>query len=201
MTEGEQSISISLNGKDYFGKLMFTYVENPVILNMSPSHGSIRGGTNVTVRLSRNLESKKLLCIFAKIEVLARVNSDRTISCISPAYNATKVNFAIKFYHGNLGSSLKSSSQVFHFISDARITEVHPYFISTKFYSGTFEVSGLNFFDSPQLKCKYSYSFADDSSAQFMSGVQFINSTFITCIERPICGVQFSMYGESALKD
>ena len=194
-------MSISLNGKDYFGKLMFTYVENPIIHNMFPSHGSIRGGTNVTVRLSRNLETKKLFCIFAKIEVLARINSDRTISCISPAYNATKVNFAIKFYHGNLRSNLKSSSQLFHFISDARLTEVHPGFISTKFDSGTLEVSGLNFFDSPQLKCKYSYNFSDGSSAQLMSGVQFVNSTFIKCSERPVSGLQFSMHGESALKD
>ena len=144
------------NHKDQFvmgNFLNFRYEESIDVSKVSPTRGAICGGTVVTILGNNFLESKHLKCKFGNEIVRASFVSENMITCVTPGHAVGEVSIFVS----NNNHNYVDSNFTFIFSSNVIVSKVSPAFGSTN-GGTTVEVSGENFLDTGNLKCKFGSS-------------------------------------------
>ena len=153
---GEQSL-VSLSDED--DKVVFEYIaqHTNVAMTISPTRGSIAGGTMIWVRSvykNQHLypDVNNLQCQFGEIrEIAHRVNST-TVLCVSPKspQDAGMTAFSLV---DNANHEIKSGLQ-FEYSAIPQVTSVRPSFGSEE--GGThIRVNGIGFLSTDKLTCRF----------------------------------------------
>ena len=136
----------------------FSYIHEPVLTSIRPSHGSVDGGTQIIVHGSHL--SNVTACIFASsdlvesIEISATTISDSKVLCKSPKMNQVGLTSVYIKINTN-GESFKSLHCMdFSFRDSVRITSVHPT-LGPDLGGTSITVNGSGFDDTPGLRCRF----------------------------------------------
>ena len=175
LTSSSVFITVSNNGADYpASSLPFTYTSSPSITSLTPFRGSANGGTAVTVT-GANFKSD-MTCKFNDMKVAANFLSSSSIVCVSPA-PVSKIDQTMSFEVSSSqgDGDFTSSGQTFAYVTEFHVTGVSP---SSGPKSGGTKVvvSGYNFADGDNLKCKF--------DTTVVSAV-FLSSTSASCDTPP----------------
>ena len=155
-------VSVTLNGVDYYrgrsDPLVFVYDEKILLRSLSPSHGSIFGGTDVNLTVTGlspashavNQPHARLIVTFGNNEVVGHWVDEETISCSTPASQEMNVMVGIR-----IGEVRAESMASFTFRPDPTIVSVFPESLpasgmTTKFidiYGSDFHGSMICIFD------------------------------------------------------
>ena len=80
-------VSLSSNGQQYTNNnIQFKYHSRIGVATLTPSHGSLQGGTSVMLKGTGFVNGSRLSCRFDDLIVLATYLSDTLISCTTPAH-------------------------------------------------------------------------------------------------------------------
>lgn len=179
---GVYPMSISMDGEHFEESgFSFQYLEDMVILSMSPLYGWTTGGTVVTLRVSRLQsyeQSVPLLCVFgsSRDPAISVDTQAGNIVCIAPAQQQASVE---KSVNGILvtpvsvvagsGSVPAISSQVFHYFAPVAVMTAVPTRgqIDTKV-----QVLGENYDTSFELTCEF---------GTHTTPATFVNSQRVDC--------------------
>jgi hypothetical protein len=161
---GPMDFQLSLNGK-YFqhSSMQFHYHAPNKIESISPSFGSVNGGTKIIVNVRACHFSQHLVCRFANTIVHGSCFNETAVSCISPRHDAGDVELQIS----NNGFDFISSSYSFVYKQNIVITRTSP----SKVISGMrnlVNITGSNFVPGTQCKYKTEYVLARYISASLI---------------------------------
>lgn len=194
-------LKLSLNHNDYFGgtngsQITFTFDKHIVVTKISPSHGSIRGGTPVTLSgegfFHKSTYIGKLFCVFGITKyVEASFTSNHKVKCNTPLFPApAKVIVSLELFSDVEGSGTTIESMAeFEFVHEPKISTTFPSILPVpqKMKWDILEVFGYNFRDSMDLGCLFIYKdvyFNEDSVSSFKikTDAIFYNTTYIQCL-------------------
>ena len=138
---------------------MYLYVMSITLDSVSPSFGTVRGGTKLTLEGSGYDSSRKMYCWFGENIMLEPVKyvSNKQVECTTPQSNIAKsvTLRVIDDGYANSTSVIESlTGVIYEYVADAVISSVHP---SSGPMSGGTPVLfiGDNFVDSGNLTCWY----------------------------------------------
>lgn len=176
---GSSEVFVSFNGVDFFGRdgVAFQYTAPPEISLFSPTFGPQDGGTQISVRGSGFGNGSDVKCVFGKDLVLATLQSEATITCVTPpARDKYTVSFAVTVN----GMRSNAGSKDFLYIKAGHTLAIYPGSGPSSGGSAVC-VSGYNFFNSPALTCRFG-----------LQGVsaQWVSSTQVRCISPSVEGAR-----------
>ena len=151
-------------------KVAFSYEPMESVSAVSPSLGTLLGGTVVTVYGQDFIDSELLFCRFGSNTVSATYLSAERINCIAPqSITAEMVTVEVS----NNGQDFTANGVLFQYHLHPVITEIVP--SSGPIGGGTLlEIHGENFTNSTSMMCLFG-----DRPQRFAT---FINSSLITCL-------------------
>ena len=82
---GEETFSVSMNGADYVGSVLFEGLQQLSVYSVHPTSGSMQGRTLLNVRGLHFEGRLKYDCRFAESSTLATVMSSTMLECESPS--------------------------------------------------------------------------------------------------------------------
>lgn len=185
-TGDSPTIAVTVNGVDFTREgppfAMFTYVDIPEVLGVSPSFGPAFGGTEVTVIGSNfakgvsSMRQASLICrfeladgtalsdsaseqgSFSVWDVLANVASDSAATCISPEVapaTASRIAYATVRVSADGGINFSTSAPRFTFYPETVVSSVIPATLPAS-QGGIITVSGRGFLPGTGLlRCLY----------------------------------------------
>ena len=137
----------------------FTYMDQIKVLSLTPNSGSLTGGTAIYIRAIGLEEADPTIitCHFddlvVPVKLCAQDDSNIwTCECITPSVNASDTVTLGLGLNGR--QDVASVGQLFRFYKPPEILSIQP---STGFLEGgeLVRVNGINFFQSPSLKCTF----------------------------------------------
>ena len=154
---GKTTVALTLNGVDFTvgpkDTASFIFRAGPSISRITPKHGSILGGTTVSIE-GTHLDGESPCCRMGSMPPFpAETSSDAThVYCITPSNMQAEPTALEVSADCNLFST---DNHKFHYITDTRIHHIDPAWgIDT---GGTvLHISGVGFVDSENLKCRFS---------------------------------------------
>lgn len=179
--EGFVEVAVSLNGGSDFStdNPIFEYKAVPIVQSISPSHGSVMGGTSIRVKgdnFDRNAVKSCLFWSTSSIQVvpITQYVSPTEVICTSPASMESHDAHLLLFANDDISifeGSLQSRGKMFHYHDEIRISSVHPESAQT-IGNATVNIFGGPFYSSEGLFCSFG---GVNTSALFISPTQ------ITC--------------------
>ncbi len=106
----QTEVELTLNDQQYTDDdRLFYYYKPPIVYDLSPREGPVKGGTRVIITGANFLDTKTILCKFGKVKpVSGRYISENELECISPIYpKAGKVDLSISIELGQYSSPLQ----------------------------------------------------------------------------------------------
>ena len=192
---GTVSVAVSLNGVDFSTKNpYFEYIAVPSVRRITPTHGSVTGGTKVRLTGENFSRNSVRSCLFYGIEsgfveivpVTKYIEADVNINerfpsiddlgavCITPASLVPQDVFILVFANEEfetLEETVQTRGKLFHYHEKIEITSVHP--VSSKTTGNvTVDIFGSHFFVSEGLFCMFGKAIVPAS---------FVSSIHIRC--------------------
>ena len=174
---GQYAIYVSNNGIDFYsGKyILIDVVEAAKVAVVSPTSGSIGGGTLITITGSGfSSNTGTLLCRFADRVVEATFVSSSLIECKTPVMSGPQT---VSLEISSDGSNFAPSGFFFDFLSDVIVTAVEP---NTGPTTGLTLVTvvGDNFPKELEIMCQFK---ADDGKT-FLQSALWISTNAVQCL-------------------
>jgi hypothetical protein len=120
---GDSNVDISLNGVDASGmNVPIKYVSMPLINSVYPSFGTVLGGTVVHMYGTKFPVGVNIVCKFGDISVMASLDSDSHMSCVSPAQHQGQSLISISVN----GVYFVSTGLVFEYVLEPTIRLLSP---------------------------------------------------------------------------
>lgn len=186
-------VKVSTNGVDFFGgksPVAFTFHDDPLVLNVVPSHGTIQGSTNVKIvgiGFPVPSDDSSIYCLFGNKQAIGNYINSTLVECETPSFPLpSNVSVSLEYFRKlkGQGTTLETRA-LFEFLSNPVIERIEPMALSQpQFISkGFLDVYGLNFKASPDLTCKLEYnSNGDYPNESFAVDAIFIDETHIQCL-------------------
>ena len=166
-------VAVTSNGQQYTtDELYFEYHSRIGITSLSPSRGSLHGGTEVFLSGSGFINSTRLSCRFGETITLATYVNETLTMCSAPAVPSEHSAFV---QVSNNGIDFSSTGKAFQFLKEVVVTGLSPR--SGPSVGGTkILFSGSNFQDNESLKCHF-------TSGQYTSSTvaKFVSHNAVTC--------------------
>lgn len=159
------------------GSVMFQYYVPPKIDSIWPLFGSERGGTLVKISGSGFLNSPYLFCRFGDV-VVAPVDApdEHTILCLSPKSTFGVSSVSVEVTNNML--EYTTDGLTFEYVEEMSITAISP--TTGPLVGNTIIwIDGKNFYDSPDLACRF------DSNSSLRVPAIFVSTTRVTCVSAP----------------
>lgn len=189
-------IKISVNGIDYHqGRdnaiVSFTFDEHIFVHSIAPSHGPMRGGTELTVHgvgiPNPYSQNSQVYCVIGGVFVTALYVDSSRVRCKTPAFAepvSVTVSIAINSKAAGMGKIIESLA-VFEYILDPTVITSFPKTLPRTPSRWTkLEIYGENFVYSDQLKCRFERWDYDESMKRFSfeTSANFIRNDVIHCV-------------------
>ncbi|CAM9134190.1 unnamed protein product, partial [Discosporangium mesarthrocarpum] len=172
--DGAVTVEVTVNGVDFSTSgPMFTYIEDPTILNIRPNNGPTSGGTTVFVHGTNFVDSDELRCRFGAILQPARWMAKDLIQCISPAgpRNGTTV-YELEVTTNGLDFTQNRIEFTFH---DIQVLGLSPSIGSLE-GGTTVSIFGSGFIFSAEMALQF---------GRVQTPVTFVSSSELRCISPP----------------
>ena len=146
-------LSVSDNGKDVSNSIKFSFYNEPTLMEVVPTFGSLEGGTMVRVTALGVENFQNILCKFGESVVSGLYDTrGSTIACRTPP-TMKEVVVDISFSL-NGGVDFGPSSKRFQYLNAARINHITPKV--GPLGGGTIVfINGRNFVNTTKLACKF----------------------------------------------
>ena len=154
-------LAVSLNGQDYStSSSVFSYVRTVTVLSIFPTHGPLKGGTEVIIRGSNFIRSSSFSCNFGTSRAykvpLAHFFNSTAVICITPPGDPlhTTASFTVSNSGLLTGPDVSTNTVSFTFDQNLFIRNIVPPQGPT---SGNFSVRifGGPFSENDDLRCKF----------------------------------------------
>ena len=146
-------LAVTDNGVDLSNGIDFIYYNEPSLINVKPSFGSVDGGTTVQVSVTNIGKAEKIVCKFGESSVSGSYNSNTSIiACVSPPAKsglAADVTFSL-----NGGFDFGTESKAFHYLKTPTISHITPK-VGPLGGGTTVFLSGNHFINTTSLSCKF----------------------------------------------
>jgi len=202
------SLDVTLNGKDFFGSIdgsiiPFGFIERPIILSIYPIHGSVFGGTKVTLigigLVPLNLDdSKSVFCVFGASKIEGTFINDTIIECITPPNKREQVSVNLHYLDDKVSFKASAESKaIFEFVPEMKVNTTFPHMIPIV-GKGPLDIIGNDFMNSSELKCRFKYGLYVSSlelekrEALLEVGLIYHSSTHLQCSDTPTLAEFFS---------
>lgn len=175
-------IQVSANGMDFFSssnrvERLFRYLPRPFVSSYSPSIGSSKGGTLITLSGSNFDTEVDFVCVFnAMTKVPATVINSTAAVCRVPADRESRGDATVTLSDRDATFEWKLQ-RPFAYVEDIQVTSIYPTAIPANYNHGV-QVVGTNFPQVDSLSCLFGGSNLSASATR-------ISSTLVVC-EPPI---------------
>lgn len=141
-------LDFSVNGLDYANSDIFiTILEDSIVFSVTPSSGSVDGGTLVTVN-GMNFAASNATCRFGNLVTVAIEASPTVYICKSPPSQPATVNVDV----GTSGQSFTQNSVKFNYLVVPMVSSVYPSVVPSA--SGSFVTVYGSSFAPSQMVCR-----------------------------------------------
>jgi hypothetical protein len=122
---GAVAVGVSLDGMTKSTtSATFTYMAPTVVSSLSPSSGSVGGGTNVTLTGSGFSYTSDLVCRFGTESSSATFVSDKQVFCAAPAHSVGSV--PVSLFVNSVEAVVDGSALSFSYVSSGMIESIDP---------------------------------------------------------------------------
>lgn len=174
------NVTLSLNGHDFHGGasgsvITFTYLQDPVIVSLSPSFGWKKGGTEIFARLDRTYlyPHSPLYCVFGSGDfVLITWKAADYVACFSPPMREDVSVVSVYISYDPMSNIRVKMGATFTYVDAVIINKVSPAWGSV--IGGTrLDVYGENFRNVFDLRCVISH---------FITVAEFVSNKHVKCV-------------------
>lgn len=184
---GNVGLAVSDNAVQFTGTANFTYEDPLTYISVSPTNGTVLGGTIVTIAaISFVNSSLSMWCQFIGTPnaiVLATFLTSSSVSCRTPS-QATPGSVTIKVTD-NIGRDFTGLGIVFAYTANPQILTVSPSSAPANGRSSWANITGVGFAPSSALRCRY-------GGAQLSVQTVYVSSTSVRCLSPVIVSPQSS---------
>ena len=163
-------VSVSLNAADYVDSgVSYIYYDELEVSSISPSSGSVLGGTSVVISGSNFVLSKDLSCRFGTVVATARFVNKTELICFSPSTNVGSVSVSVS----RNGVDFSLARDAFMYVKELEVLSIWPHLGSLS--GGTLvRVRGSGFEEGDRLQCVF--------GGTGISDVMYISQTELQCM-------------------
>lgn len=174
LSEGSVPLSLTINGVNlHAGPETFTYLRQPTIIRISPTQGSMTGGTSIRLYVDTLIakEANQIACYFGpKQEVNPSFAGKDFVDCVSPPADFNVETVKVSF-HYSVSKYSSFEGPVFSYVKPISVVEVYPLCGSTQ--GGTeITVTGYYFPQRQDLMCLF---------GEYSTPAAFISKQVLRC--------------------
>ncbi|RYY34397.1 hypothetical protein EON62_03345, partial [archaeon] len=153
--------------------VMFTYLPDPVVYDMIPDIGSVRGGTRVRLVGDNFVASTTAACRFGTSVVRLVWVDGSTALCVTPASSSGTARVEVSMN----GVDFFATGFAFRFVAPPHVAFISPVAGPAVAAGTDVSVYGFGFYNTSMLTCRF---------ADVVVPATFISSTRVSCAAPPI---------------